>query len=230
MSMTLAQYKDRIRAAIGRGTDKDSELPYWIYWATIRIAEKHTFREMIKTYEGTLVEDTTRINVPEAWKDIYWCAIATESGGVYTEDSRLTPYGIKRFDKEVIFVETFDSAKPKQYAWVGNVIKLPAPSNAEYAIRFRVGLWPSLVTSDAAKLEYKNRDRVILAFALAEAFQSLGMKSDAAYWNIIAEKRLIETTTGDRLHGDMKESLGGRQESPEVSSNYHAMPFIRRNP
>ena len=229
MAMTLGEYKTRIRAAIGRGTDKDSEIPYWIYWSTIRVAERHTFREMVKTYEGTLPADTTRINVPETWKDIYWCAIATESGGDYSDDSRLTPYGSKQFDKNVVFVETYDSTRPYQYAWVGDVIKLLAPSDAKYAMRFRVGLWPSFITNDLSTLQYKHRDRVILAFALAEAFQALQMKSEAAYWNVIAESRLKETTINDRLHADAKPSLGGRSE-PEVSGNYWAMPMVRRNP
>ena len=207
----------------------------WLNTAMMRISKLHDFREMYKLYTRDTVASTKSYTFPGNYKVIL--SLRVEDG---TSSRKLEMILPQRLDKARPYPEDDSEDKPSVYVPYGNEFELIPIPDAAYTMYIRTIQWPSSITSTATTIDYEpNKDDVILAYMLADAFNYLQMLTDATKWEGTANKRLAEAISIEERLPDWNPVAEGFSSIPReytssdrydtVTGEWIVNPFLLRN-
>lgn len=226
MGLTLLELKKEIRAGLGGRTDLDDRLTTFINLAQQRIARFHDFDEM-ETVATTLLHNTGSpndrfVNLPNL-REVY--SLVVEDGLLSHKLVQL-PQG--EWDKKLPLPSQYPRGIPSHYViWGYSVEVWPLPDKT-YTLRMRWSRWPSDLMNDSDRSELREKDDIIIHFALAYSNSTLGKYDDAMAHERIAVSHLSEAIRADQVKPDLRlrgapEDLSNRPLPAEAWRD----PFVR---
>lgn len=180
------------------GTSYQTLALRWLNTAMYRIAKIHDFREMHKIFTKSTVTDTKSYLFPDSWKVII--DLRVEDG---TNSRKLKMVRPELVDKYRPYPEDDSTNIPQVYVPYGNEFELSPIPDAVYTMRIRTIQWPTVITVVTDSIDYEpDKDDVVLAHMLVEAFKHLRAETDATRWIASAKLRLSEAIKQDKRRPD----------------------------
>jgi hypothetical protein len=179
----------------------------WLNAAQMRISKVHDFREMYKIYTRDTIADTKSYAFPTNWKVVL--SLRVEDG---TASRKLGMVRPEQLDKYRPYPEDDPTSTPQIYVPYGNDFELVPIPDAAYTLYMRTVMWPTVITSTATAIDYEpNKDDVILAYMMADAYNYLQMLTDASKWEGVAKQRFAEAYKIDTNRPDWNPVAEGFQ-------------------
>jgi hypothetical protein len=229
--LTKAQLRIEIQGNLGNRTDIDTRIDTWLELSQQYVATHHDFREMMFLDEVTIVP----VNDPAVDK-LYSHGISnlkeiyTLLRQVGTEFAvKLTSVPNRQWQQLLGKPDTGTTGDAVWYTLFGSdTIELSPVPNRTYKLQRFYSKWPSVFASDSAVSDFEQKDELLIARTTYQAFQSLGMREDAAHWFAVSENLLKSTTDDDRYRSDTTFIARGISEAaPAEFGEPWADPFVR---
>lgn len=199
---------DRIQRALNFGQERVAREP--VHWQELERKISFTVREGVYEYRisGLAADDS---DVHESYN--LWLM----------EDETRFRVAYRRprvFDTE--FTVQY-RARPVRYTvWGTDLLFGPIPEE-DYQATYRYAIWPKPLSEGSQISDLKNKDGIIVAFAISHLFQTLGNDNSAARWFTIARDQLRNARASVDNVSDETSTPG---EGMGVG-NYWVDPFVR---
>lgn len=182
-TLTLAEIKGEIRAALGNRTDEDSRLTTAINLSQMRIARKHRWEELEALYNRNFeitssVYNDKFVAFPSNLRDIY--SVIVLDG---YESRKLIRVPYRRWDRVIPSPEQFSRGTPSHYTLFRNTMELwKVPDEALETI-IRAVEWPTSFGSDETALsDLDQKDDMIITLTVSWFLMTQGREDDANKW------------------------------------------------
>lgn len=216
------------------GTTLESKGIDWLNTAMIRLSKAHDFREMFKIYERATVSDTKTYTFPTNWKVVL--SLRLEDGSSSRKLGVRLP---QELDEHRPMPENDSNETPIVYVPYGNTFELDPIPNDAYTLKLRTIQWPTKITATTDTIDYEpNKDDVIHAYMMEEAFDYLQMLTDAEKWVERRKNRLEEAIDLEERLPDLEpiaegfSSVKGEHYAEDqydtTTGEWIVNPFLRR--
>jgi len=170
----------------------------WLNAAMMRISKMHDFREMYKQYSMDTSDGVKGYTFPTNWKVILDMRMMDG-----TNSRKLRMESPEFLDKYRPYPEGDSEDISYTYIPFGNDFDVYPIPDATYAMYCKCITWPAVIAATATLIDYEpNKDDVILAYMLSDAFNFLQLLTDAAKWETTAKARLAEAYKVDTRKPD----------------------------
>lgn len=239
--LTLADFRAELLAGLGNRTENTVITParvvIGVNLAQQRIARSYDFSEMAKVafgamnYSGDAAVDKFLVPPPRL-KTIHSFVLLDTSSGRSSlgQSKKVTERPWRQFDRRYPAPEWVPPGWPDEYARWGNVIVMVPPPQAQFTAQIRYTGYPTpfVAGADGQVSEFENKDDVLINYALAYFFKSLGRADRAAYLEGLAKEQLDEALDKDDTRPDI-EVDGGTGNDP-ASGAYWQQAFVKSAP
>jgi hypothetical protein len=205
-----------------------TESLYWLNAALQRMSRLYDFREMFKTYSSATVASTETYSMPTNWKVVMSVRIIDGTNSI-----KLQKETVRRVDEVRPYPAADSTGRPNTYMVRGNYFDLNPIPDAVYTMYMRTIQWPTVITDSATLIDYEpNKDDVVLAFTLCEAFKFFQMETDSLAWEAIAMKKLREIVRVETNNPDWEPKGVGFNSASDgiVLGEYYNNPLVLRSP
>lgn len=199
-TLTLAELKVEVKAGLMNRSDLDSRLGRFLNLAQQRLARAHDFDEMEVISRTTLQNtgsDTDRFLQMPQLRECFSIVIIDGS-----QSRKLVGRTAQYMDRMMPKPEYWSRNYPIDYCVWGNYVEwFPLPHKA-LETRMRWTAWPLDLTLDNDKSQFNQKDELLIEYAVAYAYRSLGKEEDAAKHESFAKQLLKDAAEADRQHPD----------------------------
>lgn len=225
-TLIRSELEAEVRYGLGNRSDLDSRLITFLNLSQAQIARYYTFSELQREIVGTLpstayIEDDKYVAVPTGLRAVV--SFRLELGTPESRKLRYIPY--MQWDKHIPEPQQYSRGKPTLYTMFANQFELWKIPDSTLTYRLRYIQTPTPFTSATdAVSDFNDKDDVIIAFAVAYAFDSLGESESATPWRRTGYSDLVRARAADEISPDFT-----IQPFPDgvPSGEYWADPFIR---
>lgn len=232
--MTFDEIKAEVKANLGNRDDFDSRLLAIVNRVQIRAVREHDFSELRQlTTTGATIAHTKLYDIKD---DITLAASYEDIRNLYTlslisgtNSRRLKPLPAQLLDTGAPYPESGTEAKSNWYSVWGDKLQFHRIPDDIYVLHTRWSAWPSTRTG-AETSDLRNKDDVLIAFATAYCFDSLGAaaKEQATHWWLIGRDLLDRAKLDDQKKPYME--IKPEFEYRSGLGQYWADPFVKSVP
>jgi hypothetical protein len=239
--LTLADFRAELLAGLGNRTENTTITPQRIVigvnLAQQRIARSYDFSEMAQVAFGAMnftgnaavdkfLVPPARLKTVHSFVLLDTTAIPSSLG----QSKKVVERPWRQFDRKYPAPEWLPPGWPGEYARWGNIIVMAPPPQAQFTAQLRYTGYPTpfVYGADTQVSEFDNKDDVLINYALAYFFKSLGRADRAAYLEGLAKEQLDEAIEKDDTRPDIEVS-GGHNDG-DASGAYWQQPFVKSAP
>lgn len=188
---TQTEFVTEIANAIGRRasslaadqtTTYEDRIKQWLYWGHLRVARNFAFRELdAGPTDTTLTASTGQYTFTQlSLTRVRQIQSVTLVNG--TSSQKLTFVHPRRFREDFPNPSADSTRQPGLYTTWGRTLELyPYPDDA-YTLRLHFNQYPDDFASSSSASPYEQKDDLIVASGVYEAFMNLQEYEDAAEW------------------------------------------------
>ena len=224
MALTLSELRTRVKQATGRtGTavpNQDALIAQYLNDALRVTARYANWRDLAVNRTATLAVGTTRYAFPTDLKQLVSMRLKDGTGSAL-----MTEISGRALDAAAPDLATEGVGVPTCYAVDGNYFEIYPPTDAAYGLAIRGFKFPPEMVVDSDNPAVDGIDDVLIHFATADLFASMGMLAEAEYFRAKGKDALAAAAAEDarRPAWYPEEPVAG--ELPV--SNYWGNPFVR---
>ena len=209
------------------GATMESKALDWLNLTTQEMSNQHSFQEMWKLYNSSVVANSKTYAFPSTWKEIIEFRVIDG-----TNSRKLTQMPPQTFYRLVPYPEGESSGTPNCYVPFGATFDLyPIPDQA-YIVYIRLVAAPTVIVTTTDLIDYNNdKDDLIVDGMTMRGFRFLQMHEDAAFYQKEYMRLMKEAVMADAYPPDWSPVGMGFSSTSKVSlGNYWNKIDVFRSP
>lgn len=228
--------RDRTSYSADQSTTYEDRIKQYLFWSHLTIGRLYAFPELDQpaTTTGLAIDDYTYTFTQLGLTDQRVRQILSVRLINGTSSTKLTQRLFRTFEEAHPYIEGDSARPPCEYTVYGRGLELWPKPDSTYSLKIRVNYYPTDFTSSTDTSVYINKDDVIIAGAVAHAYNALQENADAAVWAKIFAGRL-QAAIGPDMDPQDWEPEGrafdyGSGRPSFGHGEYHADPLVYFNP
>lgn len=238
--LALSDFQTEILAGAGNRTDLPlARIVTVLNLAQSRVARGYDFSEMAQTsfaqmnFTGTPAIDKYMVPPPDV-KTIHSFVCLDTSGlpGSLGQSRKVVEKPWRWFDRQFPAPDFIPAGWPRIYARWGNIIVMVPSPFLQFTAQLRYTRYPTpfVATQLSQVSDFDNKDDLLIAYALAYFFKSLGRNDRAAYFEGLGKEQLDEAIDRDDTRPDIEVSRDIDNMTIDSQGAYWSQPFTNSAP
>jgi hypothetical protein len=221
-TLTGTELEDEVRYNLGGRTDLDSRLYRFLNFAQTAICRQHDFEELEQLTDDTIfTASTSTYTLTARPRRIHSVRLID---GALSRKLKYVPHRL--WDDFIASPAAYTTARTSFYTIWQNKLEWFRIPDDNYNGKIRWSKWATdFAASSSLTSDLENKDDIIIAFATAWAFRSLGEQDKMLWWGNIGWNLLKQAINISRTDPDREILPVGEIKS--VIGEYWNDPFVR---